>query len=110
MKTLKQFKEDYQIGEDLAHAEKRYHQSRQIYNKRASDASRANPNTTRTSPEEHERLSAKAGKSFELNKQKTQKLQVAMAADRAANPLSQSEKDRIERNARGYGQNRNMGD
>ena len=86
MKTFRQFKEDYQIGEDLAHAEKRYHQSRQIYNKRASDASRANPNTTRTSPEEHERLSAKAGKSFELNKQKTQRLNSAEAADRKANP------------------------
>jgi len=108
MKTFRQFKEDYQIGEDLAHAEKRYHQSRKIYNKRASDASRANPNTTRTSPEEHERLSAKAGKSFELNKQKTQKLQVAMAADRAANPPKKSNDD--ERNIRGYGQNRNMGD
>ena len=86
MKTFRQFKEDYQIGEDLAHAEKRYHQSRHVYNKRAANASNANPNTTRTSPEEYERLRAKAGRSFELNKQKTQRLKSAEDADRKANP------------------------
>jgi hypothetical protein len=86
MKTFRQFKEDYQIGEDLAHAEKRYHQSRAIFNKRAGDLAKANPNTTKTSPEQYAKLDAKADRSLELNKQKTQRLKSAEAADRKANP------------------------
>jgi hypothetical protein len=109
MKTFREFKEDYQI-EDLAHAEKRYAQANRIFQHRAGLAAKANPNTTRTTPEQHAALSDKAGKSYELRGKKIDKLQSAQAADRAANPLSQSEKDKIERNARGYGQNRNMGD
>ena len=109
MKTFREFKEEYQI-EDLAHASKRYSQANKIFQKRAGDVAKANPNTTRTTPEKYAELSDKAGKSRELLNKKTAKLQSAQAADRAANPLSQSEKDKIERNARGYGQNRNMGD
>jgi hypothetical protein len=107
MKTFREFKEDYQI-EDLAHASKRYSQANQIFNKRAGDVAKANPNTTRTTPEKYAELNAKADKSLALRNQKTAKLQSAQAADRAANPPKKSNDD--ERNIRGYGQNRNMGD
>ena len=107
MKTFREFKETV-LGEDLAHASKRYSQANRIFQQRAGAVAKANPNTTRTTPEQHAALSDKAGKSRELLDKKTVKLQAAQAADRAANPPKKSADD--ERNIRGYGQNRNMGD
>lgn len=97
MKTFRQFKEDYQI-ESLPHSYARSMQADVVAGKRQRAAA-ANPENTN--------LAQKAVASKELAQKKRETYGSALDKHRAQFAPADAE---TERNIRGYGQNRNMGD